>query len=209
MTPERERERDAHRYGPAETRSLVGQARLSQLLLVALGIGASLLSVYVVPVWAAPLALVPLLAALLLAFLPVKGGLVLLDAVRLAGRYGSARLRGETRWRSFAPGEGASENAIVVPSQWGSWRVLGVPFGEYEVGVLLDARQRTASATLLVRTEAFSLLSGADQERRAAAWGALLASLARESQAVRRIAWYERTLEAETDEIAAYFAAPA
>ena len=159
-----------------------------------------------VPVWAAPLALVPLLAALLIAFLPVKGGLVLLDAARLAARHGSARVRGETRWRSSAPGEGEPENAIVVPSQWGSWRVLGVPFGEYEVGVLLDARQRTASATLLVRTEAFSLLSGADQERRAAAWGALLASLARESQAVRRIAWYERTLEAETDEIAAYFA---
>jgi hypothetical protein len=206
MTAEREREREAHRYGPAETRSLVGQARLSQLLLVALGIGASLLSVYVVPVSAAPAALLPLLAALLVAFLPVKGGLVLLDAARLAARHGWSRLRGETRWRSSAPGGGAPENAIVVPVQWGSWRVLGVPFGQYEVGVLLDARARTASATLLVRTEAFSLLSGADQERRAAAWGALVASLARESQAVRRIAWYERTLAAETDEIAAYFA---
>ena len=98
------------------------------------------------------------------------------------------------------------DNAVVVPSQWGSLRIVGVPFGKHEVGVLLDSSQRTASATLLVRTEAFSLLSGADQERRSAAWGALLASLARESQAVRRIAWYERTLEAETDEIAAYFA---
>ena len=44
-----------------------------------------------------------------------------------------------------------------MPSQWGSWRVLAVPVGEDRVGVLLDARQRTASATLLVRTEAFSL----------------------------------------------------
>ncbi|MDP9258667.1 MAG: hypothetical protein M3Q31_19260 [Actinomycetota bacterium] len=207
MTTAPEREHDAHRYGPAETRKIVGQARLSQLLLVGLGIGASLLSVYVLPVWAAPLALVPLLAALLAAFLPVKGGLVLLDAGRLAARHGLARLRGETRWRSSAPADGApGNNAVVLPSQWGAWRVLGVPFGEDEVGVLLDARARTASATLLVRTEAFSLLSGADQERRAAAWGALVASLARESQAVRRIAWYERTLEAETDEIATYFA---
>jgi len=207
MTTAPQYERDAHRYGPAETRSLVGQARLSQLLLTAAGLGGSLLSVYVVPVWAAPAALLPLLAALLVAFLPVKGGLVLLDAARLAARHGWSHLRGETRWRSSAPDEGGpDDNAVVVPSQWGSLRIVGVPFGKHEVGVLLDSSQRTASATLLVRTEAFSLLSGADQERRSAAWGALLASLARESQAVRRIAWYERTLEAETDEIAAYFA---
>ena len=207
MTTASERERDAHRYGPAETRSVVGQARPSQLLVAGLGLGGSLLSVYVLPVWAAPVALVPLLAALLVAFLPVKGGLVLLDAARLAARHALSRLSGSTHWRSASPSERAPDkNAVAVPSQWGSWRVVGVPFGEHEVGVLLDARQRTASATLLVRTEAFSLLSGPDQERRSAAWGALLASLARESQPVRRIAWYERTLEAETDEIAAYFA---
>ena len=121
----------------------------------------------------------------------------------MAGRICVAKLAGVPR-RPTKPDR--TNNAVVVPSQWGSLRIVGVPFGKHEVGVLLDSSQRTASATLLVRTEAFSLLSGADQERRSAAWGALLASLARESQAVRRIAWYERTLEAETDEIAAYFA---
>lgn len=207
MTGPATREPEAHRFGPVEMRSLVGQARLSQLILIGLGLATSLLSVYALPYWAAPAALVPVLGALLIAFLPVKGGLVLLDSARLSMLHTLTRASGKSRWRSPAPAGGTPlDDALAVPQQWGSWRVLAVPFAGREVGALLDNREQTASATLLVRTEAFSLLDGTDQDRRAAAWGALLASLARESQPVRRIAWYERTLAAETDEIAAYFA---
>src|SRR4051812_44571106 len=93
-------ERAGHRVGPAETSGLLGRARLSQLLAPAAGLGASLSSVYLLPVWAAPGALLPVAGAALVAFLPVRGGLVLLDSLRLAAAHGLARAGGAARWRS-------------------------------------------------------------------------------------------------------------
>ena len=202
-----ERESAGYRFGPAQTRTIIGQVRLSQATCVTASLGLSIGLVYAIPPWAAPIALVPLLAGLLVAFLPLAGGVVLLDAGRLGARHLARRLAGRATWRSQAPILGDPTAADVsVPARWGAWRIVGVPYAGREVGVLVDRREQTASATLLVRTEAFELLSGSDQERRCACWGALLGALARDDHAVRRVAWYERTLEAETDEIGAYFA---
>ena len=67
-----------------------------------------------------------------------------------------------------------------------------------------DTSARTYTAALAVRVGAFQLLDIADQERRLARYGVLLGSLARESNPVRRIAWVERTVPADADELGRY-----
>src|SRR5207248_6097791 len=48
------------------------------------------------------------------------------------------------------------------------------------------------------------LLSAGDREARLAAYGAVLAALARDHGPTRRIAWYERTLPPGSDQLAEY-----
>ena len=71
-------------------------------------------------------------------------------------------------------------------------------------GVVKDARAHTYTATLVCQSSAFYLLSAADREARLAAYGSVLAALARDHGATRRIAWYERTLPPGTDQLADY-----
>ena len=210
MTRQTERDSGAptvgHRFGPAVTRGVFGQVRASQAVVLVTGLAGALASLFALPVWAGPAAIAPLIAALLVAFLPVRSGEVLLDAARLALGHALGRMNGAASWRSGAPQDGREHDQLTVPRHWGAWRVIGVPHGDREVGVLLDAREGTASATLVVRAEAFALLDAAEQERRFDAWASVLAALARDQRPIRRVAWQERTLEAETDEIAAWFA---
>src|SRR3984957_17171886 len=65
----------------------------------------------------------------------------------------------------------------------------GAPFGAVK-----DGRAHTYTATLMCQSTAFYLLSAADRESRLAAYGSVLAALARDHGPTRRIAWYERTL---------------
>ena len=210
MTTEDRPARPRYRFGPADSLGIVGAARASQCLVLLAGVGATLGAMYATPPALAPLAFIPLALAAALAFVPIRGA-VALDWLRLAVAFGSARLRGTLRWRSARPLAGtpaeSDEGPLHLPQAWGDLRIVAVPYSARSVGVVLDRRLGTATATLLVRVESFALLADADQERRVAAWGPVMASLARESNGVRRIAWTERTVPAEADEIAAYFAA--
>ncbi len=58
-----------------------------------------------------------------------------------------------------------------------------------------------------MRAGAFGLRDSAEQERKLDAWGAVLASCARDGSPVRRLQWIERTLPAQGDELAAYLQA--
>ena len=71
-------------------------------------------------------------------------------------------------------------------------------------GVVKDARARTFTAALRVRGRAFALLDAAEREQRLADYGAVLAALARDESAVRRVAWIERTLPGDGDELGDY-----
>jgi hypothetical protein len=66
-------------------------------------------------------------------------------------------------------------------------------------GAVKDRRAGTFTATLRVRGGAFALLGVQEREQRLAQYGAVLAALARDGSAVRRVAWIERTLPADGD----------
>ena len=203
---DRER-RVRYRFGRAESLGIVGTARASQCIVVLAGVAASLVLMYVLPLVLSPLAFLALAASGVLAFLPVRGR-PLADWTRLRLAHQLDVLRGRTRWRRPRTGapQQPGEGRLDTPDAWGQLRIVAAPYANGYVGVLVDERAQTASATMLVRTESFALLADADQERRVAAWGGVLSSLARESGGVRRIAWTERTVPAEADEIASYFA---
>ena len=75
----------------------------------------------------------------------------------------------------------------------------GTPFG-----VAADRAAKTMTAVLRCQGESFALLSAEDRERRLADYGGVLAALARDGSPVRRIAWTERTLPANRDQLAQY-----
>ena len=75
----------------------------------------------------------------------------------------------------------------------------GTPFG-----VAADRTAKTMTAVLRCQGESFALLSAEDRERRLADYGGVLAALARDGSPVRRIAWTERTLPANRDQLAQY-----
>jgi hypothetical protein len=108
--------------------------------------------------------------------------------------------------------EGGLEPREVVPavSLPGELAELELLEGELErlggvaFGVVHDRRAHTYTATLVCQSSAFYLLSDADRDARLAAYGAVLAALARDQTATRRIAWYERTLPPAADGLADY-----
>ena len=75
----------------------------------------------------------------------------------------------------------------------------GTPFG-----VVVDRHAKTMTAVLRCQGQAFPLLGAQDRERRLADYGGVLAALARDDTPLRRIAWTERTLPANRDQLGTY-----
>ena len=94
-----------------------------------------------------------------------------------------------------------------LPAELADLEFLEGQLVQYEgarFGVVKDCRARTFTAALRVRGRAFALLGPAEREQRLADYGAVLAALARDDSAVRRIAWVERTLPGDGDELGDY-----
>jgi len=77
-------------------------------------------------------------------------------------------------------------------------------FGATPFGVIVDRKAKTITAVLRCQGESFALLGGEERERRLGQYGSALAALARDGSALRRIAWTERTLPANRDQLARY-----
>ena len=91
-----------------------------------------------------------------------------------------------------------------LPGELADLEFLEGQLARYEharFGAVKDVRARTLTAALRVRGRAFALLGPAEREQRLADYGAVLAALARDDSAVRRIAWVERTLPGDGDEL--------
>ena len=70
-----------------------------------------------------------------------------------------------------------------------------------ELGVFHDRRAGTYTAVLVVKVRSFGLLAVEEQERRLVRWGRVLASVARDGGAVRRVQVLERTLPHDGDQL--------
>jgi len=81
--------------------------------------------------------------------------------------------------------------------------ILGAPVHGGEIGVVKEAA--TYTGVLSIRGRSFSLLDADEKERLLDQWGAILSGLNRESSAIRRVQWCERTVPDDSDGTAKYF----
>ena len=94
-----------------------------------------------------------------------------------------------------------------LPAELADLELLEGELVRYEharFGVAVDRRARTFTAALRVRGRAFALLGSEEREQRLQDYGAVLAALARDDTAVRRVAWIERTLPGDGDALGDY-----
>ncbi len=201
-----------YRFGPLEQRGVVGPLRMGQVAIVGVAALIALGALYALRDWAGmALALLILGSAGAIILLPFEGR-TLEEWGPLAIRWALRSAEQKRGYRSGAPGGGfgAERGAIreaSLPDELAGLRMLEVPYGSDQVGVLRDRAAGTYTAAIAVRAGAFGLLDGAEQERKLDAWGSVLASLARDGSPVRRLQWIERTLPAAGDELASYLQA--
>jgi len=94
-----------------------------------------------------------------------------------------------------------------LPAELASLEFLEGELVQYEgarFGVVKDRRARTFTCALRVRGRAFALLGPEEREQRLRDYGVVLAALARDDSAVRRVAWIERTLPGDGDALGDY-----
>ncbi len=192
-----------YRFGPLERRGIAGGLRTGQVLVLG---AACLLAVAIFRRWPTATGLTLAIATVAVScatiWLPV-GGRHFDEWAPVVVRWSWLRARRLECFRSKAPGTGARvdlESSDVVhasdlPPTLSSMRLLAVPMADdRRLGVFHDAEAGTYTAVLVVRIRSFGLLAARDQERRLIRWGRVLASLARDGGAVRRIQVLERTL---------------
>jgi len=91
--------------------------------------------------------------------------------------------------------------ALLAPLRMGE--IDGGP-GRRRVGVIEDRLTGLLCAVLSVRGRSFALLDAADKQRRLAAWGSILAALAREGAPVCRLQWIERSVAGDATALVRY-----
>ncbi len=202
-----------YRFGPLERRGIVGGLRTGQTAVVSVSLVAVVVLLQLSTSPAVVFAGLLLAAgAAAVAFYPLYGRTPE-EWAPVVWAWGSRRLRGRTRYRSAAPtagangdplGRGQVELSVSLPPEVGALDLLSAPLRGEPVGVIKDRKANTYTAVLAVRVRSFGLLDRAEQERRLAGWGAVLAGLARENSPVRRLQWVERTVPSDGDEVARY-----
>jgi hypothetical protein len=200
-----------YRFGPLEQRAVVGPLRIGQVAVLGAAALLALVALYAFRSWVGmATGLVALGTAVAVIYMPFEGRTVE-EWAPVVARWLSRSSERKRGYRSSAPGGGvrtAEDGAAVIepslPEELAGLRILAVPYGSDQVGVLHDRSAGTFTVALAVRAGAFGLLDGGEQERKLDAWGSVLASMARDGSPVRRLQWIEQTLPAQGDELAAY-----
>ncbi|HVA05650.1 MAG TPA: SCO6880 family protein [Acidimicrobiales bacterium] len=161
-----------YRFGPRERSGVLAGWRAGQVLTIALGLLVGVLVVRLHPnALGVGTAMAVLLVCVVLATWPVNG------------RTGEEWFPVVVRWGSLTVRPGGTRR---LDSLCGL-RLLDA--GRSDMGVVHDCRRRTLTAALSLRGQSFALLGPDEQNRRVAAWSAVLASVAREGSPVRRLQW--------------------
>jgi hypothetical protein len=200
-----------YRFGPLEQRGVVGPLRIDQVAVLAVAALLALVALYGFRSWAGMIVALALLGAAGATILLPFEGRTLQEWAPLALRWVSRSAGQKRGYRSGSPGGGVRIEAngdptftSSLPPELAGLRMLEVPYGSDQIGVLHDRRAGTYTAALAVGAGAFGLLDPAEQERKLDAWGSVLASMARDGSPVRRLQWIEQTLPAKGDELPAY-----
>jgi hypothetical protein len=196
-----------YRFGPRETRGVLLGLRGSQLTFLLIGAIAAVAGLAAGPLGAL-LGMLVLATTTAAALVPVGGRtaeqwLPALVAYLLARRVNGGR----TTWRRPRPPRSGDPVTLGLPGPLARL-VMTEPTvdGDRTVAVVHDPAAGTLTAVAAVRGSTFALADAADKDRRVAAWGALLAGLARDGSPVRRLAWLERTLPDPGDALERFWA---
>jgi hypothetical protein len=161
-----------YRFGPRERGGALAGLRAGQILTMAAGLVAGVVTLRWQPdVAGVAVAFVTLTVCVALATYP------------LDGRTGEQWLPVVVLWstRSFGPRGrrrmGALRGLRLLRAEW------------RDMGVVHDHRARTLTAALSVRGRSFALLGPDEQDRRVAGWSAVLAALARDGSPIHRVQW--------------------
>jgi hypothetical protein len=191
-------------FSPLERRGVVAGLRAGQLGTVSVGLVAAVGVLRAAPSGVGlAIALAVIGVALAVAFVGI-GDRSVDQWLPVVVRYGSLRIRATFRSRSARP----RREPLVPPPSFKSLRItqLDRGIGEGPAVVIVDRAAGTMGAVLAVRGYSFALLDAADKERRLAAWGAVLASMARHDGCVSRIQWLERTVGGDADGLVSHLA---
>ncbi len=199
-----------YRFGPLERRGLVGSLRPVQVFVIASSLVGGVILMRTLPGYGVIFSLTLVLAALAFCFWPIAGRTAG-EWLPVWGGFATRRTRGRHRHLSASPqagvsvdGDGHVEAVVTLPAPVAGLELLAAPLRGDAVGVVKNRRARTYTAVLAVKVTSFGLLDRSEQEARQAAWGGVLASLAREGSPVSRVQWVERTVPADGDEIGRY-----
>lgn len=215
----RARQDTTYRFGPLERMGFMLGLRVPQLvgMVVALLIGLAFLNS---GGWGGLLGAIAMISAASCVFLVTIRSHTTEEWAPLVVRFLVGRFSRRTRFRAQLaqvghvigvpdgglepqrPGEPKS-----LPSELAKVEFLEGELAQYggtPFGVIVDRAAKTMTAVLRCQGESFALLAAEEREQRLADYGGALAALARDGSPVRRIAWTERTLPANRDELAQY-----
>jgi hypothetical protein len=208
-----------YRYGPLERGGFMLGLRIPQLLALVVGGLIALGSLNTQGFGGLLLAALTIALAALLVLVPVRGHTIE-EWTPLTVRYLIGRFSGRARFRAQlaqvghivrVPDGGLTpetpEDPKSVPAELAGLELVEGELARYQgalMGVAVDRKAKTFTATLRCQGQAFALLGAEEREQRLADYGGVLAALARDDTPLRRVAWIERTLPANGDAMANY-----
>ena len=196
-----------YRFGPLERRGLLLGLRASQLGTLLGGATLAMIALHLGPDGVGAVVGAALMGAAVAAcFWRIAGRtpeewapLVVTRLIQLSRR--------ETTFISSAPLVGRARFADLegtLPRPLRGLRVLAVPVTGGEIGAIHSAEDGTYAAVLSVRGRSFALLDTEAKVRLLAQWADVVAGMAREGSAVRRLQWIERTVPDPGDAVGQY-----
>ncbi|MBW3578886.1 MAG: hypothetical protein KY462_14325 [Actinobacteria bacterium] len=195
----------------AEDDTMIVGLRAGQLAIVALALLIAVFTIRMATTPAGFVAAATVLAVAAAAAFWHVGGRTIEQWIPIAARWVGRVVTRRTRHLSALPvlGETSDGKPNAPPATLGGVQILAVPLdGDSgpEVGVICDRRVGTYAAVLQVRGRSFQLADTPEKQRRLAAWGAVLAGLARASSPIHRLQWVERTVPDDGDAMGRYLA---
>ena len=190
-----------YRFGPLERKGLIAGLNAGQVLCIGAGLVAAVLALRSAPtVVGLVLGAVALLSGTAAAFVPV-GGRTTEEWAPVLVRWWAGRLSGARRW--LGDDAVAGRPAPSPPPVLRGARFLAHRSPEVGrlLGVVHDRTSDVYCAAVAVAGGGFALSDGQEKGRRLAAWGSVLAGLAREGSVVHRIQWVERSLPGDSSDL--------
>jgi hypothetical protein len=216
-----------YRFGYHPNHGFLGSLSMTKCVGIATAflIGAFTFSDFPVGSWVIRLGLAVVFAAIILTLSLWRFfGLTPLEWRAIATRYHIQRARGMLAFQSNRHAWGtwgetitppvrekapkpqvAPRMAICVPAELSDVEILettcNTTSGSFPMGVAKDKLSNTYTACFLTGARSFALDDYEEQERRLDQYGQFLASLAGDDTQVSRVAWYERTVPASSQEL--------